>query len=172
MQSKPIWNICLIAIMAGLLSMGSTCRVALTDASFPPELETVTIQEFVNNSNSVVPGMSQRFSQELRDKFNDETNLLQTRQDGDWEFSGTIITYQITAIAPTGDDVTALNRLTIAVNVEFENRLSEEESWTNTFSRYADFESTQALNDVEDGLIDDINNQLVQDIFNRVASNW
>ncbi|MFT7589642.1 MAG: hypothetical protein ACI959_001862 [Limisphaerales bacterium] len=167
-----LWSSILGAITLSLMLMSSTCKVGLTDASFPPELKTVTIQEFVNNSNSVVPGMSQRLSQELRDKFNNETNLLQIKFDGDWEFGGTITRYQITAISPTGDDVTALNRLTIAISVDFDNRLTEEESWSNSFSRYADFESTQQLSDVEDGLIEEINSQLVQDIFNKVASNW
>ena len=158
--------------------MAGACRVALTDTSFPPELKSVTVQDFDNTASFVVPGLAQRLSEELRSKFIRETTAYLAKNDGDWEFSGTITRYGITPIAPTGDEVTALNRLTIEISVDFVTRLiedpllAEDAGWSKRFTRYADFESSQQLSDVEDQLIDEINEQLVQDIFNEVGSNW
>lgn len=163
----PVFLACL-----GLLS---SCSYTLkfNDASFPPELTAVTIDNFDNVSNFVVPGLSQRLTEALRDKFTRETNLFVSNEPGgEWTFGGAVTRYDITPIAPTGDETTALNRLTIVVSVEFETTLEEEGSWNSSFTRFADYESSQQLSAVEDALIDDINAQLVQDIFNKVASNW
>ncbi len=152
---------------------GCSYTLKFTDASFPPELKRVSINNFDNSSSFVVPGLSQRITEALRDKFTRETNLFVSDEPGgEWTFGGAVTRYDITPIAPTGDETTALNRLTISVSVEFENSLEEDADWTSTFTRFADFESSRQLSEVEDGLIDDINLQLVQDIFNKVASNW
>ena len=54
-----------------------------------------------------------------------------------------------------------------AINSRFTGRSVE-----TSFSRFADYESSQNLASVEDDLIADINGQLTQDIFNRAVSNW
>jgi hypothetical protein len=164
---------CLGLLLLGSALGGCSYTLKFTDASFPPELKRVTINNLENTSNFVVPGLSQRLTEALRDKFTRETNLfISDEPGGEWTFSGSVTRYEITAIAPTGGELTALNRLTISVQVEFENTLLEDGNWVSGFSRFADYESNQQLSDVEDALIDDINLQLVQDIFNRVASNW
>jgi len=160
-------------VVALTLLAGCTYTLKLTDASFPPELKSVSIENFDNTSSFAVPGLSQRFTEALRDKFTRETNLFVSDEPGgEWTFSGAITRYAITPIAPTGDELTALNRLTITVSVDFENTLVEDGGWSSSFSRFADYESSSQLSDVQDGLIDDINLQLVQDVFNKVASNW
>lgn len=40
------------------------------------------------------------------------------------------------------------------------------------FSRYADYDAQKSLAEVEQALIEDINKQLVDDIFNKSVSNW
>jgi hypothetical protein len=160
-------------ILLGLVLL-SQCsyRLAFNDLSFPEELESVTVEGFVNNSNFVVPGLETRMMDALKDRFLSQTSLYIKDSGGQWVFTGVINRYAVTAIAPTGDDITALNRLTIAVQVDFTNTLDETLSWSKPFTRFADFESTQQLSDVEDALIEEINTQLVDDIFNAVASNW
>lgn len=160
-------------VLAWALSPACSWTLKFTDAAFPEGLETVTVADFDNSASFVAPGLSQRIAEALRDKFTRETNVVVTDQDGsDWTFRGTITRYEITPIAPTGNETAALNRLTIAVQVAFEDRLDPDADWTSTFSRFADYDAGQQLSDVEDGLIDDIGGQLVQDIFNKVASNW
>jgi hypothetical protein len=160
-------------LLCALLLGGCSWSLKFTDAAFPEALKTVTVSDFNNSASFVAPGLSQRLAEALRDKFNRETNLIVTDQFGsDWTFAGTITRYAITPIAPTGNETTALNRLTITVSVDFETLLEGEEGWKATFTRFADYDSNQQLSDVEDALVEDINTQLVQDMFNKVASNW
>jgi len=76
-------------------------------------------------------------------------------------------------VAIQGNDQAALNRLTIAIEVTFTNKIDENYSFTGTsFSRYVDYSSSQNLTEVQDGLIEEINQMLVEDVFNKAVVNW
>ncbi len=65
-----------------------------------------------------------------------------------------------------------LNTLADLANVKFDNLKDEKQNFESSFTRYADFDSSKNLAEVEDLLIRDINDQLTQDIFNKSVSNW
>jgi hypothetical protein len=135
-------------------------------------VQSITIHYFPNQSPFVATTLSQTFTETLIDKFNRESTLVIKESGGDWEFSGAITNYMTSPIAPTGNETTALNRLTIAVKVEFIDRKDETRSWNQSFSRFADYDATQVLSQVENELIEDISEQLADDIFLKVAGNW
>ncbi|HAE14217.1 MAG: LptE family protein [Chitinophagales bacterium] len=138
----------------------------------PDEIESVTVNFFANQSTFVAPSLSQSFTEALKDKMAAETRLYLKDRGGDWEFSGAIVTYQNTPMAPTGNETTALNRLTIGVKVDFVNHKNEQESWNQTFTRFEDYESSKSLAEVEGELIRLITIQLVDDIYLKAASDW
>ena len=78
----------------------------------------------------------------------------------------------VKSIAVQGNETAAMNRLTIDIQVEYENIHQDEKNFESSFSRYADFESSKNLADLESELIDQIIEQLVQDIFNKSVVNW
>lgn len=137
-----------------------------------PQIQTVTVNYFANQSNFVATSLSQTFTETLKDKFTSETRLYLKDNGGDWEFSGAITQYASTPIAPTGNETTALNRLTIGVKVDFVNHKNEKENWSQTFSRFEDYPSTQSLSAVENELIQKISLQLADDIYLKTASDW
>ncbi|MBC8048495.1 MAG: LptE family protein [Fimbriimonadaceae bacterium] len=162
----------LFLFIAGLINTGSSCKLSMSGASIPPEIESVTINYFPNQSPFVATSLSQIFTETLIDKFNRESNLTVKDTGGDWEFNGAVTNYTSTPIAPTGNETTALNRLTIVVKVEFTDLKDETRNWTQSFSRFSDYESTQVLSQVENDLIQEISEQLADDIFLNVAGNW
>jgi len=91
---------------------------------------------------------------------------------GIFSLEGEIIKYSTSFSAISGNETTAMNRLTITVQVRFTNTKDESKNFDQAFSRYADYESTKILSDVEDQLITEIIDQLTQDIFNKAISNW
>ena len=91
---------------------------------------------------------------------------------GDLNFEGSIVGYSVSPVAIQSNDAAALNRLTITVNVKFTNKKNEKQNFETSFSRFADYSSSQNLSAVEDQLIKDINTQLTQDIFNKSVTNW
>lgn len=151
----------------------SGCGVySFTGASIPPGAQTVSIQYFPNNSSMVEPTLSQVFTNALRDKFVSQTTLNLIPNNGDLQLSGEIRDYKITPVAITGNQTAALNRLTITVKVKYINTLEESKDFESQFTRFEDYPSDKDLTEVQQGLIDQINEMLVDDIFNKAVVNW
>ncbi len=145
---------------------------SVTGASIPPEAKTVSVQYFPNNASLAPPTLSQSFTEALRDKLSSQTRLGLVNKDGDLAFEGSVIGYVTLPIAIQSSDQAALNRLTITVNVKYTCSFDEKKNFEQTFSRFADYPSTQSLAAVQDNLITEINKDLVQDIFNRALNDW
>ena len=145
---------------------------SLSGASIPPEAKTVSVQYFQNNASLAPPTLSQTFTEALRNKLSSQTRLSLINKGGDLNFEGSIIGYSTSPIAIQSSDQAALNRLTITVSVKYTCSFDEKKNFEQTFSRYSDYKSTSSLTTVEEGLITDINEQLVQDIFNKALNDW
>ena len=153
--------------------LASSCKVySFTGASVSPDIKSVSVQNFGNQSENGNTAINQNLTDQLKDKFISETNLKIVSNGGDIEFKGTITGYSIRGQAPTADQTTAINRLTITVKVDYTNLVDGKENWSLTFSRYQDYESTKTLAEVEQELYTEINSQLVEDIFNKAFVNW
>ena len=152
----------------------SSCKVhySFSGASVSPDVKTVSIQTFRNNASLAPPTLPQTLNEALKDIFTSQTNLAIISSSGDLNFEGEILNYITAPVAIQSNDQAALNRLTITVNVRFTNLKDEKQKFETSFSRYADYSSTQSLSVVQATLIDDINKQLVQDIFNKAMINW
>lgn len=157
---------CLFAFSSCKVHYGFTATTPMVD------VKTVSIQFFRNNASLAPPTMSQSFTEALKDIFNSQTSLGIVTRDGDLNFEGEITNFMTAPVALQSNDQAALNRLTITVNVRFTNVKDDKQKFEASFSRYADYSSSQNLSTVQTQLIDDINQQLVQDIFNRAMVNW
>lgn len=160
----------LLSVVCGLLSMNGCKVYSFTGASITAK--TVTVNPFGNQSENGNTAINQTLTDLLKNKFLTETNLNLVNSGGEVEFSGVITSYTIKGQAPTADQTTAINRLTISAKVEYFNRLDEKQSWTQTFTRFSDYESDQNLADVETQLMTDINTLIAEDIFNKAFVNW
>ena len=65
-----------------------------------------------------------------------------------------------------------MNRLTITVRVTYINKLDEKKNFEQSFARYADYDSSKNLSEVEDNLVTQICEVLIDDIFNKAVGNW
>ena len=160
----------MLFILAGAIVQ--SCGIySFSGASIEPGTKTVKIEYFPNNAPIVAPILSQVFTEKLQDKFVNETGLELIQEQADLNFSGSITNYNVTPVASGGDDIAGLNRLTIGVQVKYINTLKEEE-WSQSFSRFDDFDKNTNLKDIEDELVNEISQQIVDDIFNKALVNW
>jgi len=162
-----LYMVCCILIL-------SSCKVnySFSGASVSPDVKTVSIQTFKNNATLAPPTLSQSLTETVKDIFTSQTNLGIISQSGDLNFEGAITNYLTSPVAIQSNDQAALNRLAITVIVKFTNSKDEKQNFETTFSRYADYSSSQSLTAVQESLIEEINKQLVQDIFNKAMINW
>jgi hypothetical protein len=164
----------LLLFVIYFLNLFTACKVnySLSGASIPLEAKTVSVKYFVNNASLAPPTLSQTFTEALRDKIISQTRLALVKTNGDLVFEGMVTNYAVTPQAIQSSDQAGLSRLTITVSVKYTCTFDEKKNYEQTFSRFSDYPSTLALSDVQTQLIPQINDQLVQDIFNKTFNDW
>jgi hypothetical protein len=135
--------------------------------------ETLQVDFFPNRAPLVEPSLSQRFTLQLQDLFLQQTNLTLTKNNGDLYFSGEITGYRITPMSASSNQTAAQNRLTITIDVKFENKLVEEDSFEKSFSFYFDYGASEQLSGgVLEAAYEEILERISQDIFNASVAKW
>lgn len=160
----------LIVLLA--LLMNSCGIYSFTGASIPAGAKTVSVQYFPNNASLVEPTLSQVFTDGLRDKFSSQTSLRMVDKNGDLALEGEIVDYKTTPVAIQADQTSALNRLTVVVNVRFTNKLEPDKDFETRFTQFIDYPSTESLDAVKDDLIKQLVDDLTDNIFNKAVVNW
>jgi len=165
-------NILLVIFVVTAVFSACKPRVSLSEASIPPEAKTVSVAFFVNNTPLGAPSLSQRFTEKMRDVVSQQTPLALIRQNGDLQFEGSVSDYNISPVAVQSTDQSTSNRLTISVQVKYSNKFEAAKSFEQTFTRFADFSSSDNISAREADLVTEIYRQLTEDIFNRAFNNW
>jgi hypothetical protein len=147
-------------------------RLSLSGATIPPEAKTISVALFANNTTLGPPTLSQRFSEKMRDVVSQQTNLALIKSNADLQFNGFISDYNVAPVAIQSTDQAGLNRLTISVSVKYTNKFDEKQNFDQVFTRFADFKATENINAKEADLVQEINRQITEDIFNRAFNNW
>lgn len=162
-----------VFIFCSLFFALDSCKVySFTGASVPADIHTISVDLFQNRASNGPASLSQLFTDKLKFKMQTEANLRQVASEGDLQFSGSITGYAYTSDAPVAGATSGLNKLTITVQVHFVNAKDEKDKWDQSFSRYAQYSSSDDISTVEDKLVNDINVQLVDDIFQKALVKW
>ncbi len=159
--------------MIGLLGF-SSCSISLSGVQVPIDVNTFSVDYF-NFSKSVrlvVPTLSQEVTDQITQKILRETRLKLDKEKPNIEFTGEITVYEVGSEAPTSGQSVSLNRLDIAVKVDFTNHLDEDANWTSSFSNFSNFDPNESLATVQDELIEVILKDIVEDIYQKAFTNW
>ncbi len=163
--------------LAGLLLcavlFGGCGVYSFTGASIDPGATTVNIKPFQNKAPYVYPTLAQKLTDGLRQKVTSQAGLAQVNSDQvDYIFEGTVTDYSTSTVAVQNVEQPATARLTITVKVEFTSNINPKNNFTQSFSRSEEFSANKSLQQVQAGLVETINKQLIDDIFNRAFVNW
>ncbi len=170
-------NLALFLLIAAVLC---GCGVySFTGASISPNVKTISIQYFYNDAGNGPPSLQQTFTEKIRDYYQQNTSLEFVEDNGDLQIEGLITNYNVAPIQITASgnqniaDGASAQRLTIGVTVTYVNVKDETFDFQNkNFSFYADDQSNANLTAIEDGLIEEITDQIIVDIFNATVANW
>ncbi|MEI8202653.1 MAG: LptE family protein [Bacteroidota bacterium] len=171
---KLIRYFTLVGIYCAMAFALFSCKIySFTGASIPPQAKTVSVAYFVNNAPVKQPMLSQLLTEALKNKLQSQTTLSLVNSIGDLDFTGEITAYSIQPMAIQANETAALNRLTITVSVKYTNSFTESQNFEASFSRYRDYDpSKNNISSIELDLIKQINDELVEDIFNKALVNW
>ncbi len=154
-----------------LVNIQGTCRYSLKDVSIPPEVKTVRVFFIENKARYINPQLSPRLTDKLRQKIVNQTRLSQTNNEADYEISGYISDYSVNT-SGISQQQAASNNLNVSVHIIFRNRLDEKKNFEADITRNFPFSATKSLSQAEAELNDQIINNLTDEIFNRIFSNW
>ncbi|MDQ1772244.1 hypothetical protein GQR60_16525 [Labilibaculum sp. A4] len=153
----------------------TACKVSysFTGGTLSPEVKTFSVQFFPNRAPLVNPNLSNQFTEALKEKFRGQTTLDEIVDgEGHLNFEGEITGYRTQALDVTADDISATNRLTVTVKVRFTNEIEPDNDFDKSFSAFRDFDSTKQLSEVEEGLVAEILEDIIDDIYNEAVVNW
>lgn len=165
------YSLSMAALFLAISILMPSCY-SLKSAVIPANLNTFFVADFENRAANALPTLPQTFSDALRNKILNESRLVQAEINPDISFSGEIMSYRITSVAPERGSTSAFNRLEISVNVNYENTSDSALSWTKRFSFFENYDRNTNINDIQDELIETINAQLVEDIYNAAFTSW
>lgn len=170
-MTRTIFNTCFILCIS-LSVLVTSCTYSFKDVSIPAEVKTVKVNYIENRARYVNPQLSPLLSDKLRQKINNQTRLTQVQgDDAHYEISGTITGYDVTT-SGISDQQAASNRLMVSVRIKVTNRLDDTKSFEADVSRNFDFSAALTLNQAEAQLTGTIIQNLTDEIFNRIFSNW
>ena len=158
-----------LAFLLLCLILGS-CKLSLSGGNYG-EAKTISIAFFPNNAALVQPTLSQSFTEDLRNFFQTQSPLSLISKGGDLQIEGAITDYRVGPVG-VSNQAASSNRLTITVNVKFSNSKDSTKDFDSSFSRFVDFPSSQNISSIEQELVSQVNQQLIQDIFNKALINW
>ncbi len=178
MKSSKITGL-LFCMLLLVFSRCGSIQYSFTGASLGPEIKTISIDNFYNDSGGGPPNLSQQFTEEIKDYYARNTSLAVVQSNGHLMLEGSIMSYQFTPVAPQASgtdersDQAGLMRLTITVKVSYVNTYDDTFDFNNkTFSFYEDFPADRDPSTVEEQLINTIFEQIIFDIFNATVANW
>lgn len=156
-----------VAVVVGL----SSCY-SFKGASLDPNLKTIQVSNIRMETAGGPANLSLEINEKLKEYFQRNTSLKINNKNPDLLIEGSIVGYELTPQAPTGDDKAGLNRITLRVQFRLTNRLDEDKNFEQEFSFYQDFPQSQTLTQVEKALIPKLVDQIILDLFNKIAGDW
>ena len=151
----------------------ATCKYGFKDTSpIPQEVKTFRVNYLENKAQYVNPQLSPQLTEKLKQKIINTTRLQQTNNDdAHYDISGYISQYY-TSTSGISNNNASVNRLSISFHLIFKNTLDEKKNNEWDLSRSFDFPASQSLSQAEASLNADIVKGMVDEIFNKIFSNW
>jgi benzoyl-CoA reductase/2-hydroxyglutaryl-CoA dehydratase subunit BcrC/BadD/HgdB len=138
----------------------------------PPEVDTFYVENFTLRIGTSPAAIEVVIAEELRKKIREGSRLRANDTEPDVEFSGVITRYGVEFAGATAGDEAALNKLTMSVNIEYIDNIDDERSFKKDYSQFTTFDASVDLQDVEDGLITTLVDEITEQIFNDTYTDW
>lgn len=171
----------LIGIILILLTSLTSCwpkSISFNDGgSMHPCLKQFYMPVLENNAPNAPINYPTDLTEAIKTGVQNNTRLLITDIENDPQviIEGAVTNYLITPVALQEGDNSASNRLTISASFKIyytckDEEVDEEMNLVST--RFIDYSSTEDISAIETQLLTDINAQIVQDVINKLLSNW
>jgi hypothetical protein len=151
----------------------ATCKYSFKDvAPIPIEVKNFRVQQLSNKAQYINPQLSPQVTEKLRQKIINTTRLRNVNEDdAHYDISGYISQYS-TSTVNIQDGQSGTNRLTVGFHLVFKNSLDKTKDFEADVTRNEDFAAGKSLAEAENEINDRLVRNLVDEIFNKIFSNW
>ena len=156
----------------------SGCGIySFNGTNIDPTVRTISIATIQNVTPQGPAFLTQRFTEDLKDYFQRNTNLRLVPRDGDLQFDGNIVAYDFAPAAiqqVNGVSQAGSNRLTIQVKISFVNTKDDKQSFEQVFQNYDDYSAARNIATInsDPSAVRTTTNKIITDIFNKSVANW
>ncbi|HLP35046.1 MAG TPA: LPS assembly lipoprotein LptE [Amoebophilaceae bacterium] len=167
----------LLGWVLGLFFMQSCGIFSFSGAALPPDIETFSIKEFHAEISDGPLNLTQQLTEALAKKITQMTTLTQVEREGHIQYEGVIKSFAYKTTFHTdnkeGEEQKEVQRLTITIEVSYVNPLEEENAFEKKlFSASKDMLAEENPLDKEQGLVDEIIQELVEAVCNKSIDIW
>jgi len=161
-----------VSIFSLLCNSCFSVKYSATGAT--PPGKTFSIQYIENQARIVEPGLSQQFTEALKDYIQSNSkSLVLVNGTGDNDFEAFITGYEpSTPSTIVAGDVAAQNKFTVTVKVRYTCNVNPELDFESSFSRYRMYSADSNFETVKVELTEDILEEILEDIYKRAFVNW
>lgn len=166
----------LIRIFTGVMlcTVSLSCGVYGFRGNNPPEgINTLAVPTFQDVSGFSSPALSENFTQILKSKIiNDNTFRIADKNIADGILKCTITNVKDEALVISSGENVSKRKITITVNVIFENLKKQKNFWDRPFENYGEYNSSSDLFSEREKGISAAVERITDDILIELTSNW
>lgn len=162
-----------------ILVLFSSCwptSVSLVDSgSMPPEWKTFSVKTLELQAPNAPNNLASVLTENIKDGVQNNTRLLLNPKNGGGEVTieGVISEYTTTPNSIVQGDEASTNRLSIVANITIYISKPKEDKMVLSSKQFVDFNPlTTDFTSNEVSLYEEINKKIVQDVINKLLSNW
>ena len=157
-----------------LVTAFSSCGIYSFKGNNPPEgIKTVAVPLFTDNSGFAVSGIVEKFTEVLKNKvISDNTLKLVDKTKADAVITCSIVSIKDDALVISGTENVTKRKITISVNVIFENLKKQKKIWERNYENWGEYNSSSnSFSEREAGIVI-ARDKIAEDILNDIISNW
>lgn len=165
----------IFSILVLLVSSCWPVSISFRDGSVPPEWKLFMVETLESSAANAPISYAPELTEEVKDAIQNRVGLKLVSDESynpQVIISGKVIDYDVQPLAVQGDDVAAKNRLTVRASFEIFITEPEEDIMELNASRFVDFDADVDVGMIQNQLFEEINEQIIQDLLNKLLSNW
>ena len=168
---KPIAYLAM-SVAALLLTIACSISYSFTGTNINYDvIKTIQIDKIANRAPYGWAPMEAMFNNKLQDKYANSTRLRLVKRNGDLQVAGEITGYDQFNKAVSADGYSSQVQLKLTVNIRFRNNKMNQQ-WEKQFSATTQYDARQSLATVQEGLVNEMIDDIVDQIFNATVANW
>lgn len=172
---KSFFNFLIFLMTLFFLTSCWPVSVSFRDGSVPPEWKRFLIETLESDAANAPISYAPELTELLKDEIQNRVGLkLVSDESADPQIliTGKVLNYDIQPLAIQENNVGAKNRLTVTAFFEIFINSPEEDVMEVKANRFVDFDSDADVGSIQTELFEEINDQIVQDVINKLLSNW